>query len=65
MGFIYKPIPPNILLKMPPAVREQAYRQERAFLEGIRVRQGATLRMAPLLVISAMIIGALIAYLGN
>lgn len=42
MGFVYKPIPLDILAMMPPDIRAQTIRQEREFLARVRDRQEAT-----------------------
>ena len=42
MGYVHKPIPFDILAKMPPHIRRDAIRQEREFLLKVRARQGQT-----------------------
>lgn len=42
MGYVYKPIPAEILLAMPPDIRARACAQERAFLLRVQARQGGT-----------------------
>lgn len=41
MGYIHKPIPRDIFLKMPAAIREKAIQQERQFLSDVHARQGS------------------------
>jgi len=40
MGYVYKPIPPDILRQMPPALRRQYIQEERARLLRMKASQG-------------------------
>lgn len=42
MGYVHKPIPPDILAAMPPALRREAIRQEREHLAYVQRRQRGT-----------------------
>lgn len=39
MGFVYKPIPPEIYAKLPPHLRRATYEHERALLVSLGARQ--------------------------
>lgn len=61
MGFVYKPIPPDIWAKMPPKIREQAYRQARAFLVRVQKSQSGVARFGGFILIAVTALAVMLA----
>lgn len=61
MGYVHKPIPPDILAKMPPDVRRRAIEGERAFLRGVQRRQGGLMNFGGTVLIAVACLAVMLA----